>query len=108
MATYLETLDAFNEKKNTQGGKLIVIDFTATWCPPCQGISPLVGELAEAGTASGEYEVYKVDGDKNPEACEAISLEGFPTFKFYKDGAEVDQMVGANKDKLKELIAKHK
>jgi len=50
----------------------------------------------------------KIDVDENSEAAEACGISAMPTFKIYKGGQEVDQMVGASEDKLRALLEKHK
>ena len=85
--------------------KLVVIDFTASWCPPCKMIAPKFEALAEEHT---DCNLHKVDVDENGEASQAAGIQCMPTFKFYKGGQEVDKLEGASEEKLKELIAKHK
>ena len=75
------------------GEGLVVVDFTATWCPPCQMIGPKFVAL------DGKYEgvtLFKVDVDANAEAATAAGIQAMPTFKFFKGGAEVHQIRGAD------------
>lgn len=84
--------------------KLVVVDFTATWCPPCKRIAPEFEKMA------GEYpEVVfvKVDVDKNAEVASLEGIQAMPTFKFYMNKKEVDMMSGANLSGLQELVKKH-
>ena len=68
--------------------KLVVVDFTATWCPPCQRIAPMFAELAvqKADFAT----LVKVDVDENEETGQACGVEAMPTFQFYKGGMSKD------------------
>lgn len=74
-------------------GKLVVVDFWATWCGPCQRIAPLVEQLAE------EYAGRAVIGKYNVDEGETLSAEfgvrNIPTLIFVKDGKLLDRMVGA-------------
>merc|ERR1711924_307091 len=91
MVKYCETVAEFDEA--VKGECLVVVDFTATWCPPCQRIGPKFEAL------DGKYEgvtLFKVDVDKNAEASEKAGIECMPTFKFYKGGVEVHQIQGAD------------
>ena len=85
--------------------KLVVVDFTASWCPPCQMIAPKFAELAEQlGDAAV---LVKVDVDENAGAAEAAGISCMPTFQFYKAGAKVHEIQGADfegvKNKINEL-----
>jgi len=62
--------------------KLVVVDFTATWCGPCQRIAPVFSDLAEANP---EVEFIKVDVDANEEVASACAIQSMPTFHFYKN-----------------------
>jgi len=86
-------------------GKLVVIDFFATWCGPCVFISPYFAELSEQFT---DAVFLKVDVDNCSDTSSKCGIRAMPTFQCYKNGAKVDEMVGASKDKLKGLIEKHK
>merc|ERR1712054_569248 len=78
------TLDEF--KKITGEGKLTVVDFTASWCGPCQRIAPAFAKLAEE---YGETAVFiKVDVDEAEDIAAACGISAMPTFQFYKSGAK--------------------
>ena len=84
MVKMLENLEEY--KAAIAGAGLVVVDFTATWCPPCQMIGPKFVAL------DGKYEnvtLVKVDVDANAEAAQAAGIEAMPTFKFYKGGVEI-------------------
>ena len=85
MAKYLKTQDEFNAALKEE--KLVVVDFTASWCPPCQMIAPkyegLAGEVADYAL------LYKVDVDENGDTAQACGIEAMPTFQFYKGGEKV-------------------
>ncbi|KAJ3234315.1 hypothetical protein HDU78_005897 [Chytriomyces hyalinus] len=76
----------------------------ATWCGPCKVISPVFAEMAKEYT---NLVFVKVDVDEVPEAAEGAGIRAMPTFQFYKSGKKIDELVGANAGKLRELIAKH-
>lgn len=94
----LATLADYNEAIKCADGKLLVIDFTASWCPPCQMIAPKFAELSES--VKDTATLVKVDVDDNAEAAQAAGIQCMPTFKFFKAGAEVHKMEGANYDGL--------
>lgn len=84
--------------------KLIVVDFTASWCGPCRFMAPVLAEIAKK---TPELIFLKVDVDEVRPVAEEYSIEAMPTFLFLKDGEIVDKVVGASKDDLQATIAKH-
>mmetsp|Transcript_18590 Transcript_18590/g.26163 ORF Transcript_18590/g.26163 Transcript_18590/m.26163 type:complete len:170 (+) Transcript_18590:108-617(+) len=95
----LEDVNAIILKASAQG-KLVIIDFSATWCGPCKLISPKFRELSESIDAV----FIKVDVDENPETAAKYSVSSMPTFIFIKKGDIVDKLIGANPMKLEEMI----
>ena len=85
-----------------------VVDFTATWCGPCQVLGPIVDKLATE--FKGKAKVGKCDIDQNPDVASAYGVMGVPTLVFFKDGQVVDTHVGllpeaALRAKLQNLVA---
>lgn len=73
----------------------------ATWCGPCKAIAPIFHELSEA---MPNVVFLKVDVDENPETAAKYSVSAMPTFLFIKGGEIVDRLMGANPDRLREMI----
>ncbi|KAL3906931.1 MAG: hypothetical protein SGILL_009079, partial [Bacillariaceae sp.] len=74
--------------------KLVVIDFTASWCGPCKAIAPLYKELSEE---FGDDVVFlKVDVDENPDTAAKYSVSAMPTFVFISSGSVVDRLMGVS------------
>ena len=71
----------------------VLVDFWAEWCAPCHMIAPIVAELAEE--YDGKVAFAKVDVDSNPETSMKFAIRSIPTLLVFKDGAPVDQVVGA-------------
>ncbi|KAI5596838.1 hypothetical protein POPTR_002G030000v4 [Populus trichocarpa] len=94
--------EQFEKGKGTQ--KLIVVDFTASWCPPCKFIAPVFADLAKKFT---NVTFLKVDVDELKPVAAEWEVEAMPTFIFLKDGKLVDKIVGADKDGLPALVEKH-
>ena len=57
-----------NDMSEAKSSKLAVIDFSATWCGPCQMLAPVMEELSEE--LAGKVDIYSVDVDKNSELAE--------------------------------------
>ena len=71
----------------------VVIDFWATWCPPCKIIEPIVDELAEE--FGDKVIVGKMDADENPDVVGQLNVMSLPTMLFFKDGKPVKTLIGA-------------
>ena len=79
----------------------MIVDFTATWCGPCQQIKPLYHQLA---IDYPNIIFTAVDVDDNEDTASAAGVSAMPTFQFYKNGIKVGELMGANPDKLKAKI----
>ncbi|KAJ3238409.1 hypothetical protein HDU81_007890 [Chytriomyces hyalinus] len=97
-------VSSFEEYEKLIGSEKTAVDWFATWCGPCKVISPVFAEMAKEYT---NLVFVKVDVDEVPEAAEGAGIRAMPTFQFYKSGKKIDELVGANAGKLRELIAKH-
>jgi thioredoxin 1 len=73
-------------------GKPVVIDFWATWCGPCQRMTPLIEALAEA--YDGKAIVGKCNVDEEDELAMQFGVRSIPTVVFLKDGEVRDIQVG--------------
>lgn len=73
---------------NSEG--IAIVDFWATWCPPCNALAPILEEIsAEEGIT-----IYKVDVDENPKLAKEFRIQSIPMVYFYKDGEVVDSQLG--------------
>lgn len=75
--------------------------YEATWCGPCQRIKPIYHQLSDEYT---DVEFLVVDEGQNQELIQTLGIRGFPTFRFYINRTQVDEMVGANPMDLKSKI----
>lgn len=83
MASFKELI----EKSN-----LVLVDFSAEWCGPCQTLTPILTEVkAHFGD---NLRVIKIDVDKNNALARSFSVQGVPTLILYKSGQQVWRQSG--------------
>lgn len=92
MALYHFSEEGFD--KAFASGSLMMVDFWATWCGPCQRLGPVIEQLAE------DYEgknvvIGKVDVDQEPGLAQRFGVMNIPTVIFFRDGHELERKVGA-------------
>jgi thioredoxin 1 len=71
----------------------VLIDFSATWCPPCRAMDPHVQALATQ--YAGKVRVGTCDMDTNTDAAIRFNVRSAPTFVMVRNGVEIGRIVGA-------------
>ena len=96
--------DEFEKEVLNEEG-VVVVDFFATWCGPCKMLAPVLDELE---AEMGDVKFVKVDVDESPEVATRYGIQSIPTLKVFKDGENVDTVVGfLPKEQIKALIEKN-
>ncbi|WOK97134.1 hypothetical protein Cni_G05842 [Canna indica] len=88
-------------QSHSQTNKLMVIDFSATWCGPCRFMEPAFRAMADQYT---EAVFLKIDVDELPDVSRQWKVQAMPTFVLVRGGQEVGRIVGARKDELEKQI----
>jgi thioredoxin 1 len=70
-----------------------LVDFWAPWCGPCRMLGPIIEQLAEE--LEGKVKIGKLNVDENSNTPSRFGVMGIPTMIIFKDGKEVDKLVGA-------------
>lgn len=70
----------------------VLVDFYATWCGPCQTLSPIVEETAQ--TFKDRVKVIKIDVDKNQPLARQYKVRGVPTLILFWKGEILWQQAG--------------
>ena len=91
----------FDAEVTEYKGKVLV-DFWATWCPPCRMLAPIVDEVADEVT---DVKICKINVDEQPELAVKFKVANIPTLIVFADGVEVNRSLGfIPKDAVLELI----
>ena len=101
MALIHITKDNFN-KEVMEAENLVLLDFWATWCGPCQMIAPILAEVAEE---CPDVTIGKIDVDEEQELAMSFGITSIPTLILIKNGKAVDKAIGLRaKNQIIEMI----
>ncbi|XP_061525642.1 thioredoxin [Phycodurus eques] len=106
MVILIKDLEEFDGYLKSSGDKLIVVDFTATWCGPCKMIGPVFDSASE-NPAYADVIFLKVDVDTCEDVSTKCKISCMPTFIFFRNGVQIDSFSGANSTKLMEKLDAH-
>ena len=103
MGNVQELNDGSFDAEVLQSSQPVLVDFWAPTCPPCRVIAPIIEELA--GENADAVKFAKIDVSDNPQAATRYHVMNIPTLIFFKDGEEVERIVGAKpKNALQKAI----
>ena len=92
-----------NEEKIMKGKVFLL--FSASWCMPCKKIKPFIKEIVEKFKELNVYEV-EVDSDDKKKLVEYYEITSVPTLVLLEDGKKIDEVVGTDLEKIKNLFTK--
>lgn len=84
------------EEKVINSDKVVLVDFWATWCPPCRMMAPILESVA--GKFDDKFDVVKVDveaSNENQMLAAQYGVQGIPNMQVFKGGNVVKELVGA-------------
>lgn len=83
--------------------KPVLVDFFATWCGPCQMLSPTLKQVKDQ--LGERVSIIKIDVDKNPEIAETYRVRGVPTMMLFQNGVQLWRQSGVlSKDEIVKTI----
>jgi len=107
MVSYVKNDEEWESLMEKSKMKLVVVDFTATWCPPCQRIAPKFEAMARDFSNLAIFVKVDVDDADTQKIAHKCGIQAMPTFQFYKNGVKVDELQGADEESLRNKVEKN-
>ena len=93
-----------NEFQEQLGESLTMVDVWAPWCGPCRTLTPIIEKVSE----DKNVKLLKINADESGDLATSLGVRGIPTVIFFKDGQEMDRVVGLKQaTAYNEIIEKH-
>ena len=106
MSQIKTTSDINFENDVINSDKPVLVDFWAEWCGPCVQLAPKLVEISNE--LSDKVSICKLNIDENAESPTKYGVRSIPTMILFKNGQEVEQIVGNHpKDNIVAIIEKH-
>ena len=103
MSFLLSAIADFVNYSKSNPTKLMVLDFTASWCGPCKSLTPFITYLKEQYENVEFYEI-DIEDDNTETITNTFDIKKVPTFIYYKNGEVCNTLIGTDKNKIEEFI----
>lgn len=83
--------------------KPVLVDFFATWCGPCQMLTPILKQVKD--NLGERITIIKIDVDKNQELASRLQVRGVPTMMLYQKGEQLWRQSGVlSKEEILKIV----
>jgi thioredoxin 1 len=93
MSKLLSVTDDTFEREVLANEGDVLVEFSATWCPPCKALAPILESIAEERASS--LKVVVVDIDASPRTSTKYKVRGAPTLVLFRKGERAASQLGA-------------
>ena len=90
MSIIIGTQENF-QKEVLESDVPVLVDFNATWCPPCRALHPILEAMSNE---SKNYKIVSVDIDEEDILAAEHEISSIPCLIVYKNGEEAERRVG--------------
>lgn len=89
----MQIINEENFDKIINSKKLVIVEFSASWCMPCRMLKPIMERVEDEIT---DVKFYNVDIDDGEEIAKRYRIFSVPTLVAFRSGEKIDSMVGLN------------
>lgn len=102
--SYIDVTDATFTSEVLDAKGVVIVDFWAGWCMPCQMLNPIITSIADQ--MGDDVKVCKVNVDENRETAGKYNIMSIPAVLVFKDGKMVEELVGLRQKEEYERVVK--
>ncbi|KAL5385658.1 hypothetical protein PMIN03_005684 [Paraphaeosphaeria minitans] len=105
MANYTSISSSAQLEALIHENEYTLVDFWATWCPPCRAVAPFFEKLAKENATEKKLAFVKVDVDAAKDVAQQYRISAMPTFLLLRDGVVCKAVRGADAKAIAKLVA---